>query len=327
MPKQSARLIFFAAIGAVLALLAMWISGRRDAGNTSSGPVRRPSATAPVTGEPTDRTGGPTRARSNREPPEPELISLPREISERAPASELGRSDAAAVDLKLDLAADRTTPAESVTRPDDQERGAPAEGPERPLGWCFRSTLNSDLASDSRTVWNGSRSALVRQHNGVEPDYRVNVLWQGVDATAYRASRVEVSAHVQTAGMVFLFLQAATRRALLLANNQLQVASANNRYFVSPTQSWTRLSIVGDIPPDADVLYFGVANNGRSSLWVDDVGIASVGPDVPVTLTASQNAPLSLQVDPGSILATPINLDFEVTNVTSGSDALPPPPC
>jgi hypothetical protein len=254
--------------------------------------------------------------------------SVSGESAEPAPSSELGRFGAAPVDGKLDYLADRATRPESVTSPDDQDEERPAKDTERPLGWCFRTTLSSDFASDSSTVWNGSRSVLVRKHEGVEPDYHINILWQGVDATPYRASRIEVSAHVQSIGGVALFLQAATRHELSLADDRLRIASSNNRFFGVPTQGWSRLSIVGDVPLDADVMYYGVANNGRASLWVDDVRITRVGPDSAVTVTPSQNAPILLPpVEPSSILATPINLDFEATNATSRSDAPAVPSC
>jgi hypothetical protein len=46
-----------------------------------------------------------------------------------------------------------------------------------------------------------------------------------------------------------------------------------------------------------------------------------VGASFPVTSTPSQNAPLFLAVNPSSALATPTNLDFEMTGKSAPASA------
>lgn len=182
---------------------------------------------------------------------------------------------------------------------------------EKPLGWCFFTTLNDEVVTDSGDVWSGSRSVLIREASPEAPSaWKVNALWQAVDGTPYRNARVQLTVHVKGRGGVFLFLEGASERELLLANGQLP-ASSSNKYFPSIGTGWTELDIVSEIKADADAVYFGIANNGSASLWVDDISVMDVGLDKAVTSTPSNNAPLSLRVSSGSALAQPVNLDFE----------------
>jgi hypothetical protein len=120
-----------------------------------------------------------------------------------------------------------------------------------------------------------------------------------------------------------------TNPELLLTNNQLRVASSNNQYFGAVGDNWARLAIVGDIQSDADVVYFGVAQNGSAPLWADDFRITKVGASTPITATASQNAPLFLYVSSSGALAQPTNLDFEITNADAedGAPSAADTPC
>ncbi len=194
----------------------------------------------------------------------------------------------------------------------------------RALGWCFFTTLDHVAVSDSTDVWSGSHSVLIQERSTVAASaWKVNALWQAVDGTPYRGSRLQFSVRVKGRGGVFVFLQAATERELLLANNQLRLASSSNKYFASiGDNAWIKLDIVSEIRAEADIVYFGIAHNGSVSLWVDDVRVTEVGPNSPITSTPSNNAPLSLEVNPSTVLAEPTNLDFEL--ISDGTaDAAP----
>lgn len=242
--------------------------------------------------------------------------AVPRGESEVAPTTDApSPSQVESVGITYALA--RQVPSNT-----DSTRSAPKDV-DRPLAWCFFTTLDHEVVSDSNDAWNGSRSALIREISPVaDSAWKVNALWQAVDGVPYRNSRVQFTVHVKGRGGVFLFLQGATERELLLANNQLRIASSSNRYFASIADAgWMQLAIVSEIQEDTDVVYFGIAQNGSALLRLDDVRVADVGANSAVTSTASNNAPLSLQVNPSSVLAKPTNLDFEMTSENTPDSA------
>jgi hypothetical protein len=260
----------------------------------------------------------------------------PRSPVQGEAASELEESNSAESQRLDGIAAGEPSPpvssnrASADNRPEPRREPQPSTETERPLGWCFFTTLDHEFASDSEEVWNGSRSVVIREAGPVaESAYKVNALWQAVDATPYRNSRVEIVARVKSRGGVFVFLHGVTNPELLLTNNQLRVASSNNQYFGAVGDNWARLAIVGDIQSDADVVYFGVAQNGSAPLWADDFRITKVGASTPITATASQNAPLFLYVSSSGALAQPTNLDFEITNADAedGAPSAADTPC
>ena len=196
----------------------------------------------------------------------------------------------------------------------------PDSGSERPLAWCFYTTLHDEFLSDSTTVWRGSRSVVIGKETGNDGvatvNLRVNALWQGVDAVPFRGSRIEVSARVKTSDVVALVLTTATELDLLPGNRQIRsLPAAHALLLPGSATDWTTLSVIGDIPADTDVLYYVVSNDGGTRLWVDDVRVTEVGPEVPITEGVHNVGAITfVAVNPSSILAVPSNLDFESTN-------------
>lgn len=93
-------------------------------------------------------------------------------------------------------------------------------------------------------------------------------MWQAVDAAPYRGSRIELSAQFRDrASLVFLFLrtQRATETELVLMG-----APPQNIAFSSLGDSWVRFPVVAVVPPDADVIVFGVAVGNRGYVRIDD---------------------------------------------------------
>jgi hypothetical protein len=190
------------------------------------------------------------------------------------------------------------------------------------LGWCFYSTLDDDYASSADVVWNGSRSVVIGNEPGTVdsplPALRINALWQGVDAAAFRGKRVEISAQVRTTGAALLAVSTATTTDLTEGHESLRTLPATHQFAPpSAAANWTRLSVITDIPDDADVLYYFVSHNGGARLWVDDVHVIETGPDSPVTESAQTIGTFSVTgMDTNSRLPAPANLDFESTNRT-----------
>jgi hypothetical protein len=192
---------------------------------------------------------------------------------------------------------------------------------ERPAQWCFLKTRDDhDYRSDSSAVFNGSRSVWMGKDNDVEAAggyFSSDILWQGADATAFRGLRIEVSAHVKGMGYFQFFVRTATAEdgGIVLNDNQLPSVPMTNRYvrlFPPNGAEWARLSIVADVSLETDVVYYGIGLNNGRAIWIDDVRIARVDPDTPLTREPSHGGRFILPVDSRAALAAPSNLDFEV---------------
>lgn len=198
----------------------------------------------------------------------------------------------------------------------------PEDGPERPVGWCFLKTkADHDYVSDSSTAWNGSRSVWIGKQNDADADrgyFSSDILWQGVDARALRGARIEVSARVKGKGYFQFFVRTADAAdtGIVLNDSQLPSVPQTNRYvnlFPPRGAGWERLSIVGDVPLEADVVYYGVGLMNGRAIWIDDVRLTRVEPQTPLTEERSAGGRFILPVDVRGALPAPTNLDFEAT--------------
>jgi erythromycin esterase len=52
---------------------------------------------------------------------------------------------------------------------------------------------------------------------------------------------------------------------------------------ITGTSDWTRYDIVLDVPTDATAIAFGIRLSGKGQVWLDDVTLTTVSPDVPTT--------------------------------------------
>ena len=71
-----------------------------------------------------------------------------------------------------------------------------------------------ELRSDSGVVWNGSRSAWLgteaQQPAGPSRPFHYDLMWQTIDATPYRDSRIELSAQFRNSASLLHFFDAPT---------------------------------------------------------------------------------------------------------------------
>jgi hypothetical protein len=285
MRNRTTQVALSAAFGTAAALLISFFLGRDHGGGLEpiedDSRAERPQPSDAVVREPRALPGRPDAGVRARAPVVAE------------PPSRLGRPAGAAHANEPDGAADRET--------------------ERPLAWCFESTVHHDIGSDSRVVWNGSHSAVVVDDEHVAGDREgrtrrgIDRLWQVVDATPYRGKWLEVSVHVKTGdhdGGVFL----QSAKATDADPPRTVVGTPRIRPFRGSDTSWTETPVSGYIPPDADFVYYGVFYYGAPPLWVDDVRVRQVGPQPDTELPAT---PYSAWKDPGPVLPAPTNLDFE----------------
>ena len=208
----------------------------------------------------------------------------------------------------------------TVTAHANASDGAADREAERPLAWCFESTVHHGIASDSRVVWNGSYSAVIVDDKRVAGDRDrrgrrgIDRLWQVVDAAPYRGRWLEVSAHVRTAdhdGGVFL----QSAKATDADPPRMVVGTPRISSFQGSDTSWTATAISGYIPRDADFVYYGVFYYGSPPLWVDDIRVRQVGPQPVIEVTVT---PDSVWADPSPMLPGPTNLDFEFQSKSRG---------
>jgi hypothetical protein len=89
---------------------------------------------------------------------------------------------------------------------------------------------------------------------------------------------------------------------------------------------WRRYRVVMDVPWHGEVLAYGFSLQGRGSLWVDDVRLTAVDPNVPLTglQNAYQLGVIAQAVSADGALANPSNLDFEDIQMTRERQEGPP---
>ena len=318
MHKVAAQFIAVALLGALLAALVIWVTEPRPSVSESSADFRRTTLEGSQSAMPPESVAPMVRSEISALPEElpfteptqseQQGVQLPFESTSASAVGESSMRDAYEVDER----ASRTTPNEidheGTTADGDAGDRTPEESTETPVGWCSATTLartGSDTAfvSDPDNVWSGSYSVFARPGSP-------GSLWQGVAALPYRGSRIAVSVYVQTPGDVRLVLVVGRERqpapvpwlSRTIAFSQLQPGAAIG---------WVQLSVVGDVPEEADFLYYIVARSGELPLWVDDVQIAEVSPELPITGADRHRAEVLFVQSEIAVLPTPFNLGFE----------------
>jgi len=181
---------------------------------------------------------------------------------------------------------------------------------ERPRDWCLWPEGTNDISSDANTIWNGSRSVIMSNIDG-DAAPRMKTLWQAVSAASVRGKRVELAGHFRTAtvGEVVLFIDANTEQQRLRVAFETKPQSLE--LFPLVDSGWKTLSVVAEIAPDVDRLYYGVSYRGSAPLWVDDFRFdLTESPATPPNI----NAVTFFPVNTASVLPVASNLDFERTS-------------
>ncbi len=156
-------------------------------------------------------------------------------------------------------------------------------------------------------------------------------LQQSVRADAFRGQRVRLSGFVKagTVGTAADAFGAAAGLARLWMRVDGPAGAESTDYTlhrpVTQGTDWARYDVVLDVPRDAVGLSFGVLLDGPGQVWLDDVALQGVGPEVaptgrPDQLVAIGTSPRGLRADAGrrsrqqtayrGALLRPINLSF-----------------
>jgi hypothetical protein len=154
-------------------------------------------------------------------------------------------------------------------------------GGAEPDGWLFSGSGKDDvvLAVDRTEAKHGAASA--RLQSRVDHPRGVGELVQAIRADDYRGRRVHLIGWLQGRGV---------DRAELFAKVDAIGAPADSigvgggSCALAQTPGWQRCEVVFDVPADdSAAIEVGAALTGRGTLWVDDLVLAVVDRDVPLT--------------------------------------------
>ncbi len=151
---------------------------------------------------------------------------------------------------------------------------------EVPTGWHFipSSDANCDVGLSQEDAHSGKSSSFLRAATS-----RIDVfcaLSQVALAQSYRGKRIRMSAWVKTRGVAHkagLWLRISNAKQEIIAFDNMQERP------IQGTMSWTRHEVVLDVDEHATQLVYGVLLSGGGTIWIDDLSIEEVGPDVPTT--------------------------------------------
>lgn len=332
MSKRKIAVVVSLAIAVVWAVavsvsLQKSLSGLSDFHGGDSAEVPRNAAASDTVGSPASNS----RTSRFENTDEDEASSVIRDLSD--PDSSVSTAQPPLADFRtvsLSTAAgnrERASPrANRFGSPEPIDEEPEAGSGERPLGWCFFTTLGHDFLSDSDVSWSGTRSVVVSNEGNSQfhgqSNLRVNTLWQNIDAAPYQGSRIRIAAHVRTTGGAVLLVGSASPQDFVVGNEQGGNLPGSHSFLLPQSgRGWTKLAVVADVPLDATLLYYGVSNNGATRLWLDDVSVVQVGPETPVTQSPALVGAFTIIPTNNAFLAAPTNLNFELTSESDDNAA------
>jgi len=137
---------------------------------------------------------------------------------------------------------------------------------------------------DQATKHGGVASATIR-YKEANPSNGFGTLMQSIRADEFRGKRLRVTGFVKSDGVadwagLWVRVDGAEKTGVAFDNMM-------NRK-IEGTTAWTKYSVVLDVPEDAAAIAFGLLLSGKGQVWVDDLAIDVVGPDVASTALATE---------------------------------------
>jgi hypothetical protein len=148
---------------------------------------------------------------------------------------------------------------------------------------------------DSSCFHSGRAAAYIRALND-EPE-GFGALSQRFQAHGFLGSRLRLSGYIRVSGVTGwagLWMRVDGR------DGELQKLDNMEQRPVKGTSEWVRRDVVLDIPANAYAIAIGCILIGPGRVWMDDLELTVVGPDVPTTITEDV------------LLSAPVNLTFEL---------------
>ncbi|MCC6396894.1 MAG: hypothetical protein IT282_07730 [Bacteroidetes bacterium] len=181
-----------------------------------------------------------------------------------------------------------------------------------PKGWLFRCVAPQDyrVGVDHQTVHGGRGAAFVEYAVDpmvIHPKRGSAFLCTRFKADKYCGHRIRVTAYAKGEKLTegsFLWIsldgiRAQPRRVAL------------NPAPMKRSMDWTKHECVLDVPSSIDVITLGVALAGRGTIWLDDISVTVVGPEVPVAGVDGKGPGSLEELNLGEPPSEPTNLSFE----------------
>jgi hypothetical protein len=175
------------------------------------------------------------------------------------------------------------------------------QGFDMPKGW-FKAGNQANkyaVSLDTEAMQAGRRAVTLRSLESNINGF--GTLMQSVDAKAWLGKRLRMKGWMKTAdvkGRAGLWMR--VDQTGIMASAAFDNMSDRP---VEGTTPWTAYEIVLDVPTNASAIAFGVMLTGEGQLWLDNVSLEVVGPEVSVT---QRTKPSKYQLP-----TEPTNLDFE----------------
>ncbi|MDX1396875.1 MAG: hypothetical protein R3195_21045, partial [Gemmatimonadota bacterium] len=182
---------------------------------------------------------------------------------------------------------------------------------QEPAGWLL-SGPNADryrMRLDRDVAFSGEASMrLEARGNRRNSEWAVTV--QMIDATPYRGQRIRLAGHLRSDDLGSGGLWMRVDGIIDGEAAQIAVDNAEDRRLSDETD-WTRQEIVLDVPPESVTILYGAMISGDGELWLDGL-VVEPAPDATPTAAVTNTVVGGVYQRPPGMLATPVNLDFEI---------------
>jgi hypothetical protein len=175
--------------------------------------------------------------------------------------------------------------------------------PDAPKGWIYAATRLNDYAAtiDLTEKHSGTRCATLKSVVA-EPKPFGNLM-QYISAKNYAGKRLRMSAWVKTK------VETGSAQLWVRIDGDWESSSSEAGCFdnmddrpITGTTDWKKYDLVVQLPVRSTGIAFGLMLIGKGQVWLDDVNIEEVGPEVPLTGSFSKGSKYP---------TTPTNLNFE----------------
>lgn len=179
--------------------------------------------------------------------------------------------------------------------------------------------------SDKENIWNGERS--LRLHfepiellgTGARAAFsQRNVLWQAIRAEPHRGKRIVFRPYLtaERGGRITAFLRTwnGTGSGPLLGTRGLPGATTPT---VTWGAAWGNPRLMLEVPADAEIIYYGIAQASARAVWIDHVEVSTDTLSAPPSRTTPYASEFvddlpPLPINPNWVWDEPKNLDFEI---------------
>ena len=151
---------------------------------------------------------------------------------------------------------------------------------QRPKGWQAAGShpQNYEMGIDPAITYGDKACATIKANES--PGASFGTLMQSIAATNYRNTRLRLSGVVKATGVdewagLWMRVDGPQQQGLAFDNMQ------GRR--ITGTCDWAGHAVVLDVAAEAEVIAFGILLSGPGQVWLADVQLETVGPEVPTT--------------------------------------------